>query len=179
MISPQMLKEKTALHDNVDSKLIIPVLKRVQDMYVQPLLGSTLYKKILADIKTNSLSGKYKELLDEYLLDVICQYALAEIAPDLNAQFYNKGVTNKQAEGSTAVTGTDLKTVIAKYTKNGEWYAERCKRYLQQYANQYYPEYYQLTPGIDTIVPTTQVWNCPISLGTDVSNVKPHAYYND
>lgn len=180
IMRPATLKSLTALHDNVDDKIIVPVLKRVQDIHVQPLLGSTLFKKIIADISADNLTGKYKELVDDYLLDMISQYAMAEIAPDLNAQFYNRGINTKASEAGTPVTGTDLKTLIAKYTNNGEWYAQRAKRYLQQYANQHYPEYYQLTPGLDTIVPDNQVWENPISLeGYGYKNIKPHAYYND
>jgi len=43
-ISDTILIERTTVHGNIDPKLLYPEIKTAQDMYIQPLLGSALFK---------------------------------------------------------------------------------------------------------------------------------------
>ncbi len=61
LISETILKERTKLHSNVDPKLLFPDIKVAQDMYIEPLLGTALYNKILDDINAGTLTGAYKK----------------------------------------------------------------------------------------------------------------------
>lgn len=176
-ILPNLVKERTELHSNVDDKLIIPKIKIAQDMYLMPLLGTTLFNKILTDIDNNSLSGDYLILVEDYIVDIMVNYTMAKLAPALNAQFWNNGVSTKSVNGSTTVNGNDLKNVVSDFISQGDFYSQRCKRYLQQHAQNKYPEYYNQIAGIDIMIPETNVWECPISLG-GIDNVKPHKYFN-
>ena len=90
IILPSVIKERMSLHDNVDDKLIYPEIKAVQDLYIMPLLGSTLFNKILADIAANTLGGNYKILVDDYLVMAVCNYVMSELPEGLNYQFWNK-----------------------------------------------------------------------------------------
>ena len=38
-ISPENIYERTQIHSNIDSKMIVPEIKVCQDMYILPLLG--------------------------------------------------------------------------------------------------------------------------------------------
>jgi len=69
LILPSVIKERMSLHDNIDDKLIYPEIKAVQDLYIMPILGSTLFNKILNDISTNTLAGNYKSLVDNYVVE--------------------------------------------------------------------------------------------------------------
>ena len=46
MLSVALLKERTAIHDNIDEKLIYPEIKAAQDMFILPVLGSALFNKL-------------------------------------------------------------------------------------------------------------------------------------
>jgi len=178
LILPSVLKERSALHTNVDDKLIAPEIKAVQDLSIMPLLGSTLFNKIIADIDGGTLTGNYKILVDDYLIDCICNYVMAELAPSLNAQYWNKGVSTKQADQSQIVNGSDLRNAVDKYRGRAENYAQRTKRFLQQNAQSMFPEYYQLIAGIDVVPPEGAIYECPIWLGGKDVSVKPQPSYN-
>jgi len=174
LIMPKLLKERTSLHDNVDDKLIVPEIKAVQDMYVMPLLGSTLMAKLQTDIAAGTLAGDYKALLDDYIIDCICNYVLSAMPDVLGYQFYNKGVGGKKAEGDTQPDMSSMYSIIAKYKSRAEHYAKRCRMYLVS-KPALFPEYSKIVIGIDTVLPERAQYTCPIYLG-DESELPPDDY---
>ena len=165
LVMPSVIKERTVLHTNVDDKLIYPEIKAVQDMYIMPLLGSTLFKKMQTDIAADTLDGYYKTLMDDYLIDCICNYVLSELPEGLNYQFFNKGLSGKTTPESTTPSMSDMYQIVAKYKSRAENYAKRARKYIQQNAVAHFPEYYQLPAGIDIVVPEKDDYQSSIYLG--------------
>jgi len=164
-----MMIDRTELHSNVDDKLVIPTIKRVQDMYIMPLLGSTLFAKLQDLIdqypSPNTMpSSYYKDLLDDYITDCMTNYVMAELTMKLNYQFWNKGVATKNASESTNANPNELLSVRQSYFTAAEHYAERMRRYLIQYASKRYPEYFASIAGIDQQTPTQTTFDMPIYL---------------
>lgn len=168
MISVQMLKDRTAVHDNIDEKLIFPEIKAAQDMYILPLCGSALFNKLLTDINANTLGGNYKVLVDDYIIDTLANYVISELPLGLTYQFWNKGVSQKTTDNSIAPSMTDLFSVASKYKRRAEEYAQRMRLYLRQNAPTMFPEYINPGSGVDTVIPERQGFSNPIYLG-DVS----------
>jgi hypothetical protein len=165
---PKAIKERTSLHDNVDDKLISPEIKAMQDMYIMPLLGSTLMNKLQSDIAaTGTTTGNYKTLLDDYILDCLCNYVLSAMPDVLGFQFYNKGVGGKKADADTQPSMSDMYSIIAKYKSRAEHYAKRCRMYLIANAPTMFPEYNVLVAGIDVVAPERNTYTCPIYLGDE------------
>lgn len=169
LISDTMIKEKTALHGNVDPKLLYPEIKLAQDMFIHPLLGTALFDKIQELIEAGSFtSGAYKDLLDDYIVDTLMNYVLAELPETLSYQFYNKGVLRKTGDNTELPSMSDLASIASKYKKRAEWYATRLKNYLREVStNSLYPEYLNPGNGCDDIQPTKQAYTCPIVLDDD------------
>lgn len=167
LILPKVLKERSSLHDNVDDKLIYPEIKAAQDMYIMPLLGSTLMAKLQTDIAAGTLAGNYKLLMDNYVIDTIVNYILAELPEGLNYQFYNKGLGGKTADSSTQPTMPEMYSIIAKYKTRAEHYAKRCRMYLVQNSPALFPEYNTFVHGIDVVLPDRQNYTSPIYLGDE------------
>lgn len=168
MISVQMLKDRTAVHDNIDEKLVFPEIKAAQDMYILPLCGSALFNKLLADINANTLTGNYKVLVDDYIIDTLANYVISELPLGLTYQFWNKGVAQKTTDNSVAPSMSDLFSVAAKYKRRAEEYAQRMRLFLRQNAPTMFPEYINPGSGVDTVIPERQGFSNPIYLG-DVS----------
>jgi hypothetical protein len=95
-----MIKERTAIHGNIDPKLIYPDIKVAQDMYILPVLGSSLYFKLQELIQNNDINdgaySAYKTLIDIYIVDALIYYCLSELPTTISYQFWNKGVMRKQ-----------------------------------------------------------------------------------
>ncbi len=92
LISDDILKDRTAIHGNIDSKMLYPEVKVAQDMYIHPILGTALYDKIIDDVDAGTIAGDYKTLLDDYIIDCLLYYTLAGLPEALSYQFWNIGV---------------------------------------------------------------------------------------
>jgi hypothetical protein len=170
MISVEMIKARTGIHENIDEKLIFPEIKAAQDMYIHPALGTALYDKILTDINASgTTTGQYKTLLDNYIVDALIYYTIAQLPEALSFQFWNKGVVRKQGDSTELPSMTELLEISDKYMQRAVFYRERLVRYLKQNASTtVLPEYLSPGNGIDTVVPVDKSWSMPIYLGGSI-----------
>jgi hypothetical protein len=171
LISDTILKERTPIHTNIDPKLLYATIKAAQDMYILPVLGSSLYFKLQTIITTGAIDepaeSAYKTLLDIYIIDALIWYTLYELPIDLSYQFWNKGVVRKQGQDTEMPSMSDLLDIGNRNKNKAEFYGNRLKKYLQQNAYTLFPEYYQAGVGIDTIYPDQKSFTIPIYLGGD------------
>jgi hypothetical protein len=154
LISVEMLQERTALHDNVEPKIILPEIKAAQDLYIMPLCGTALFNRLIKEISdTGTLTEQYKELNDLFLLDVLCNHVLAELYTSISYQIWNKGVATK-SDNSTPPTLQDLYGISTKYKRRAEAYEERARTWLLRKAGEgKFPEYINPGNGVDTVIP--------------------------
>lgn len=167
LISDEMIKERTVIHGNIDPKLIYPNIKAAQDMYIHPVLGTALYNKLLSDISGAGLAGNYKTLVDDYVVDTLMYYTLAELPMTLSYQFWNKGVVRKQGVDTELPSSTELIDLGNKYKNWAEFYANRLRLYLNQNAAAMFPEYINPGSGVDDIYPNNKSFTLPVYLGDD------------
>lgn len=85
LISDEIIKERTAVHGNIDAEMIYPDIKVAQDMYILPVIGTALYDKLQAAVNANDWTNltDYKKLLDNYIIDALMYYTLAELPTSL------------------------------------------------------------------------------------------------
>lgn len=167
LISDAMIKERTAIHGNIDPKLIYPDIKVAQDMYIEPILGTALYNKLLNDINGAGPAGEYKTLLDKFIVDALIYYTLAQLPTTISYQFWNKGVMRKQGQDTELPTMSELVDISNKYQERGEFYANRLRKYLIQNAPTKFPEYINPGSGVDDIRPAHNAYSMPVWLGDD------------
>ena len=171
LISDVMIKERTAIHGNIDPKLIYPDIKYAQDVYITPLLGTALFNKLVTIVSDGSITQpanvNYKTLIDEYLTDALMYFTLSELPTNLSYQFWNKGVVRKQGQDTELPTMTELMDISAKFKSRAEHYGQRMRLWIVQNANTMFPEY--LNPGstIDTITPEQRAFTMPVYLGDE------------
>jgi hypothetical protein len=172
LISDTMIKERTAIHGNIDPKLIYPDIKVAQDMYIHPILGTALYTKlqtIIANgtITSSASNAEYKILIDKYIVDALMYYTLSELPTTISYQFWNKGVMRKQGEDTQLPSMSELIDLSNKYKSRAEFYANRLMLYIKQNADTKFTEY--LNPGnsMDTITPEQRAFTMPVYLGED------------
>jgi hypothetical protein len=170
LISDTMIKERTAIHGNIDPKLIYPDIKVAQDMYILPILGTALYEKLqslISDGTITSDAGKidYKNLIDKYIVDALMYYTLSELPTTISYQFWNKGVMRKQGDSTDLPSMSELIDLSNKYKARAEFYANRLMLYVKQNAAVKFREY--LNPGstMDTVTPEQRAFTMPVYLG--------------
>ena len=174
LISPAMIKERTPVHDNLDEKLLHPIIKVCQDMFIHPLLGSALFNKIINDVDGGTITGDYKDLLDDYIIDCLCWHTLSKLVMDTSYQIWNKGLLRKQGENTEQPPIEELQAMSNEYRNRGEWYGERLRKYLIANSTAtVLPEYFNGNTEIDSLNPSRNSFTMPIYLGPQFEYVHP------
>jgi len=165
-ISANTIKERSALHTNVDDKLLLPEIKTAQDIYIHPLLGTALYERLQDGIDNANLTADEVALLDNFVTDTLIYYVLSELPTGLSYQFYNKGLVRKTSDNTDQPQMQDLLDISARYRKRAEFYAERMVKFLKQNAAQgKYNLYLNPGSGLDAIHPDNSAYSTTIYLG--------------
>ena len=66
-MSETYFKDNSILNDNVDWKVVQPIMIMVQDQYIHPVLGSDLFDEIADQIYNNNVSALNQTLLNLYI----------------------------------------------------------------------------------------------------------------
>lgn len=173
-ISEQTLKDRSLLQENIDPKLIRATIKQVQDMFIEPILGSGLYLELQEQIADQDVSVLNKKLLDLYITDCICLYVAAEMIFSLSYKFTNKNVLKKTSENSDVPSISELFDIEERIKNKAEWYAQRITNYLCE-NNTDYPLYDNAGNGVDTIHPISSSYVSGIYLGDTKKDYKNYS----
>jgi len=134
------LKENSEIDENVDMKLLNPTIWRCQIQYMQNVLGTKLYDKILSDIEASTLTGVYLTLVDDYCADALQYWVMYEVQIPLLFKFRDKAVSTKNSTNSAPISTKELSRIENRFKDKAEFFTERISSYLC--ANEsLYPEY--------------------------------------
>ena len=139
-ISEDKLKDSTAINGNVDVDFLLPYIRVSQKIYVETKLGTDLYAKLEAEITAGTLAGAYKTLVDDYIGDMLVQWAFWECIPWLRFKVQNGNIYSKTSETGTALSETEASLLREEVRNTAEYYTERLVDYLCN-NNSSFPEY--------------------------------------
>ena len=133
IISEAKLRQFTDLNDSVDTELLKNAVRTAQDISVQRILGTKLYKKILSDIDASSLTGNYKTLVDDYVQDFLLYAAYYEALEAIYIRPRNNGLLTPTGGENSIEVDRSLFNVKRQNTKNKMmFYADRLSAYLAE-----------------------------------------------
>lgn len=171
-ITESLFKERTGASTAIDGKQLFPMIKVAQDIYIQPILGSTLYLRLQNGIDADNLNNDEKALIDNYITDTLVWYTMSMLPMVMGYQLFSKGFLQKTSEESTAPSQKDLELIEQKYKAMAEFYSARTIAYLQENYTKHY-EYLNPSLGVDTIFPKIDSYTCPIYLGDPMERRTP------
>lgn len=157
-ISELKLKESTAINLNVDVNLLLPYVRQSQKLYVEPKLGTDLTTKLKNEITAGTLAGAYKTLVDDYIADMLPNWAFYHAIPFLRFHIENGNLYSKTSETGTALTTSEAQHLREEVSNTAQYYTERMVDYVKNNLASF-PEYSTNT-------------------GADVSPDGGTAYYN-
>lgn len=150
-LSEATLKLESILQDNVDMKVVTPTIKDVQNFYILPILGTSLYNEIAAQITASSVTTANKTLLDTYIQPCMIWYVRYELPLNMNYKYFNKSIGVQNADNMNPASLDELQVIMDRAKNKAEWYAERISKFLLENSTTY-PLYMNQTGiGIDTI----------------------------
>lgn len=176
-INVNTIKERSALHSNVDDKLILPEILTAQDMFLLPALGTALYDRLQDGIENNNLTADEVDLLDNFITNPLVYYTLSELPMGLSYQFYNKGLVRKTSDNTDTPNMQDLIDVASRYRTRAEFYTQRLIKHLKQVSSttNKFQEYVNYGSGVDIIKPDHDAYQASIWLG-DEYGCKPMSF---
>lgn len=167
IVSVANIKEITVLNENIYDKLIRVEVVAVQDANVEPEIGTVLFRKIIELIKTSTLysvgNEKYAELVDDYLVNIISNFTVANMPQLLQHQISNTGVNDDLPPNAQKAQEAVLSRLTNKYKDRAELYVKRCKDFIKEKGISVYPEYWQ-NVNVSEIKPAANAFRCAIHL---------------
>ena len=141
LLSVENLKKLGLIHSNTDTKLLAVAIKRSQDMYIQPALGTPLYKALLDRVETNTWTQDYLDLMNDYVVPCLVAFVDYRAALLLNEKLTNKTTGRVQDENIQANSLADVNELRDQLRKDAYFYKERLIGYLKDDQAVKYPEY--------------------------------------
>ena len=165
-ITEDYLMENSIISEDTDVKIITPNIIYCQDIYLKPLLGTTLFDEIQAAINAQTYTADQTTLLNDYLKKVLMYYVLHESAPDFKFRFENKGILNKNSNNTQEANLDELRYITARFKVKAEVYAERTTAFLLANPT-LYPSYISGNLTLDSIQPNLNNYTSGLMLEDD------------
>jgi hypothetical protein len=125
LIKQEELTRNTLIGGNVDVDRYLQAIKACQNLYIKPLLGATLYNKIVSDYETSSLSGLYLEMFDDFIKEMII-HGSSEIYLSQGAYIIsNNGITKTKTESSETISKEEVDYLVEASRKLYRLYEEQ------------------------------------------------------
>ena len=129
-ISEQKLKDSTAINLAVSTDLLLPYVREAQKLFVEPKLGTKLVQKLKDEIVAGTLAGAYKTLVDDYIGDMLPNWAFYHAVPFLRFKVENGNIYSKTSETGTALSNADAQHLREEIRNTAEYYTERMIEYV-------------------------------------------------
>lgn len=143
-ISETKLKDSTAINLNVDVNLLLPYVRQAQKLYVEPKLGTTLTEHLKTLITTGDLNlpinANYKTLVDEYIGDMLPNWAFYHAIPFLRFKIENGNIYSKTSETGNAMSTEESQHLREEVSNTAQYYTERMIDFITNNLS-WFPEY--------------------------------------
>ena len=145
-ISESKLKDSTAINLNVDVNLLLPYVRQAQKLYVETKLGTELNDKLKTLIKNGTIgdvaNAAYKTLVDDYIGDMLPNWAFYHAIPFLRFKIENGNIYSKTSETGNALSTEEAQHLREEVRNTAEYYTERLVDYIKNNISSF-PEYNQ------------------------------------
>ena len=140
LISETKLRTFSDINNSLDSDLIRNNIRIAQDFYLQAILGTKLYWKLLEDVQAGTVAGVYKTLLDQYVQDYLLYCTYYETLESVYVRVRNNGLLNSTGgDNSQSVDLTLYNQKRQSVQTKMNYYGERLTNYLLE-EEALYPE---------------------------------------
>ena len=143
-ISEDKLKDSTAINLNVDVNLLLPYVRQAQKLYVETKLGTDLNQKLKDLIVAGTLgdvaNAAYKTLIDDYIGDMLPNWAFYHAIPFLRFKIENGNIYSKTSETGNSLSTDEAQHLREEVRNTAEYYTERLIDYICN-NNTLFPEY--------------------------------------
>lgn len=138
-ITEERLKDITPVLDNVDYKLVHPLVKSNSFMWLQPILGTHFMEYLLAGYNGQSLTPKEEKLLVK-VQNALAWRVCSDVVFTTQAQISNKGIQTQNGMNSEPASVQRLGMLTKHYNAKAEHFESELISFLGLNKEDY-PEY--------------------------------------
>jgi len=132
LITAQYIKTNTSMGGNVDPDKFMHLLDNVQDLILEPALGTALFDKIVTDFVADSLSGNYLILFNDYIKKVLCKSVYSQYLFDGVVLAQNTGIYENAPQNAQRAELESRQYIAKSNQSNADAYLERMNRFLEE-----------------------------------------------
>ncbi len=140
LISTVGVKEFGYLTDNVRDSLLNVIIRRVQDTVIQPIIGTTLFKRLLEGIDNDDLNADETELLNDYIAPCIAAACDRKSINALTYELRSESAAKAQDPHLTPVSETENLKFTDDITKDVYHYRRQLIGFLKDNEDKF-PQY--------------------------------------
>jgi len=128
------LKDNSVINENVDSKLLLPTLIMVQDVYLKEVIGKDLYKALCDAINADpdNVGSDYTILIEEYIQPYLINKVVSECVVDANYKIRNKALMVSSSDNAQPLDTTGMSIIQQKYKNIAESYKDNLIDFLRE-----------------------------------------------
>lgn len=130
LTTEQKILDKTPMDKNLLSANLKPAIILSQKINVTNLCGDRLLNKIYADISGNTLSGNYRTLVNDYLVDMVTYWSVYYALTDMLATLGNRGLQVESSENSSSADISRYRELRSNFRDIAETFSQRATDWL-------------------------------------------------
>ena len=133
ILSEAKFREFTDVNDSLDTALIKNAIREAQDIHLQRIIGTKLYKSILSKVDASTLTGDYKTLVDDYIQDFLLYASYYETLEAIYIRPRNNGLLTPTGGENSIEVDRSLFNVKRQSVENKmEFYAQKLSQYISE-----------------------------------------------
>lgn len=144
LISEDLLKSETIVNDNINSQSITPSIMIAQEIGLQQVIGTKLYKKILSLVDDETINDdankEYKYLLDEYIRPYLVKKAMSDLIYNLTFKIRQIGAVQLSDEKISTLQQNNLIFLKQRYDNQASYNSILLYNYVNHNKSKY-PEF--------------------------------------
>lgn len=105
----------TSFDGNIDADKLKPYIFLAQKNDLKKALGVALYDKILADYKSNSLTGVYETIYNDFVVEMLVYFSCAKYMAFGGYKTSNNGIHKIAFGGAQVVDYKEVAILISRY----------------------------------------------------------------
>jgi hypothetical protein len=173
LITLEDILHYTSVSGSIDEYKVNPHIYNSQILYLEPILGSSLYERIITLVETDSISGEtnYKTLLDSYITPSLVFHTMELFVP-MNSFLISEGGTFQfQPTNANPTSQSEIDRLSNKYRTIADKYDSKLVAYLCKNSS-LFPEYTTNTGLVDKAETTNRSSGWYLGLNNIKSNIR-------
>lgn len=131
LISEKTIKENSLVSNNVDGKYMQNAIRTAQDISLQPIIGSKLFKRLCEGVENHNLTELETELIREYIQPILLNSVMSDLVLQLTFKFRNLGTVQTPDTNVMIPSLKDLQYIREDYNLKASFYMNRLSQYLR------------------------------------------------